>query len=1326
MSEAITTKNVSKFDGHDYQGWKFQMRALFMAHRIWGIVNGTKTKPAGVTPEAEAWDVENARAMFLLSSTLESDQMRPLLICETACEMWRKLASIHEQRSASNKLMLSTRLYEYRMEANDSITQHVAKVTNMAAQLMDVGEAVSDMTIMAKILGSLTPKYSNFLTAWDNMPPAMQTLENLEERLRREESRLSANDNSESAFVAMRNSKEKDKDKRKVSSKQDTKNKKKGAKPKVRCFKCQELGHYASTCKKKGSDGGGNNSSDCAFVVENTSAGNRTDTGKSDVFNIPSEVVRVTLAADKSDSWLTDSGASRHITYRRDWLSDYRELPVGNTVSLGDSKECRVAGVGTVEIEKFIDDGWVSSRIENVLHVPDMTKNLFSVGVCAEKGLGVFFRGNGVRIDNNGFAVGFGVRLENKIYRMIFKTKSAKCGSEANAVKTSFRVWHERLGHVNGQTVRSLVKENLVKGVEFSENSENFCGSCQEGKSHRKVFKKTRVRAKTIPGEVIHTDVCGPMSEASLGGARFLLTFKDDATSFRHIYFLRHKSDVLEKFKKFDKLIENKFGRPMRVLRSDNGTEFKNRAMESYTDSRGIQREFTAPYTPQQNGKSERDNRTLIESARTMLLAKNLPKYLWAEACSTAVYLMNRAGASSVKKGKTPYEEWIGVKPNLTHLRIFGSEAYVNVPKQQLKKLDARAKKMILVGYESNSSNYRLFDPKNKKVIVSRDVTFHEVVGPSVLSEKGESSELILPKNEEGEANEEIVQAPAEEDDDDDEVFELAEEPEQQGAAEGETRQLRDRSLIRKPARFETNVAECEIPVTYGEALRSRESEKWREAVDSELESHQENGTWSLVDRRPRMKTIDSRWVFKVLKDEKGEIRRFKARLVARGFMQREGVDFTETFAPVVRYDSLRVLLAVVAAKDLELSQFDVQTAFLYGTLDEEIFMELPDGLSVNEVTRENKVCLLEKSLYGLKQSPRCWNREFSSFLRKFKFKETSADKCIFVGRVGESVVYLALFVDDGLVAAENKGAIDVVVKHLKEAFKITIGDASLFVGMQIERERSTRTVFVHQNLHARKILERFEMVDAKSTSVPCEAGSKLLPLSEGEEGEEVPYREAVGSLMFLSIVSRPDISFAVNLVSKFLNRHSKEHWRAVKRIISYVAGTVDYGIKYQGEDGRLSLRGYSDADFAGDVETRRSTTGYVFELAGGPVTWASQRQKLVTLSTTEAEYVAASITSREAVWLRRLLSDIEQPCKEATVIHVDNQSSIRLARNPEFHKRTKHIDVRFHFVREKVQAGELRVEYLRTEEQKADILTKALTKNRFCKLRDDIGVKEL
>ena len=673
----------------------------------------------------------------------------------------------------------------------------------------------------------------------------------------------------------------------------------------------------------------------------------------------------------------------------------------------------------------------------------------------------------------------------------------------------------------------------------------------------------------------------------------------------------------------------------------------------------------------------------------------------------------------------------MGRKPNLEHLRIFGSKAFVNVPKQHLTKLDARAKKMILVGYESNSSNYRVYDPVTKKVTVSRDVVFHERIGKITLPANDDSQEeIILPKVEE------VIPVREEEEleEEDDEVFLPAEN---EGANQrevaspvprgGDTRpNLRDRGLIRRPSRYETNVVEYEIPATFEEAMESKDSVNWIDAIDKELQAHQDNRTWSLVERKPGMKTIDSKWVFRKLKNTEGEVCRFKARLCARGFMQKKGVDFSETFAPVVRYDSLRMLLAIIASRDLELTQFDVQTAFLYGKLDEEIFMEVPDGLCVGESVAKDPVCRLEKSLYGLKQAPRCWNREFSAFLKEFRFKETDADKCIFVGHVGQSTVYLALYVDDGLIAAESREILEFVLEHLRKAFKITIGDASLFVGMQIERDRVRKLTFVHQSAYARRVLEKFGMIDAKSMSVPSDPNVILNPVLEKDKvAVKVPYREAVGSLMFLAIVSRPDIAFAVNSVSKFLNNPSYDHWRAVKRILAYVSRTLEYGIEFRGGGSVLELIGYSDADYAGDVETRRSTTGYIFELAGGPVTWASQRQKLVTLSTTESEYVAASVTSREAIWLRKLLSDIECPCADATTIYVDNQSAIRLVKNPEFHKRTKHIDIRYHYIREKVDADELHVEYLCAEEQKADIFTKALSKERFCMLRESIGVVE-
>ena len=268
-----------------------------------------------------------------------------------------------------------------------------------------------------------------------------------------------------------------------------------------------------------------------------------------------------------------------------------------------------------------------------------MKKNLFSVDKCTLKGHEVFFSGNQVEIRKCGKTVAYGVKQENQIFRMLFRVKYAEEVDNANVAKMGLQVWHERFGHVNGSAMQELVKKGLVEGVELPKTGDGFCDMCQIGKSHRQAFRRERVATK--PGEVFQTDVCGPMNIESQGGARFLLTFKDDATSFRHIYFLKHKSNVFDKFRVFDKLVENKFGRVMRVLRSDNGWE----------------------YTPEQSGKAERDNRTIIESARMILHAKELPKSLWAEACNTAVYLMNRAESSSLRMERYHTKDGWGLNP---------------------------------------------------------------------------------------------------------------------------------------------------------------------------------------------------------------------------------------------------------------------------------------------------------------------------------------------------------------------------------------------------------------------------------------------------------------------------------------------------------------------------------------------------------------------------------------------------------------------------------------------------------------------------------------
>ena len=316
-----------------------------------------------------------------------------------------------------------------------------------------------------------------------------------------------------------------------------------------------------------------------------------------------------------------------------------------------------------------------------------------------------------------------GIKQSNSVYRMFIRTKIAKY--EGNAVAVKLKTRHERMGHLHDRALRNITSKGIVEGAVVSDDKEFFCESCQFGKAHKTPFKK-EVHRNSKPGEVIHTDVCGPMENTSLGGARYFLTFKDDATGYRRVFFLKHKSDVFDQFVIFEREVNNKFGRPMKVLRSDNGTEYVNERMKKHLQALGIKQELTAPYTPEQNGKAECNNRTIVECARTLLCAKDLPGYLWAEAVNTAVYILNRVSTSTNDRSKTAYELWEKKKPNLSHLRVFGSTAYQYEPKQLTTKFHSRSTKKILVGYQENSSNYKLFDPHTRKVTVAKHVTFNE------------------------------------------------------------------------------------------------------------------------------------------------------------------------------------------------------------------------------------------------------------------------------------------------------------------------------------------------------------------------------------------------------------------------------------------------------------------------------------------------------------------------------------------------------------------------------------------------------------------------
>ncbi len=516
------------------------------------------------------------------------------------------------------------------------------------------------------------------------------------------------------------------------------------------------------------------------------------------------------------------------------------------------------------------------------------------------------------------------------------------------------------------------------------------------------------------------------------------------------------------------------------------------------------------------------------------------------------------------------------------------------------------------------------------------------------------------------------------------------------------------------------------VPKSYPEALRSEEAQQWKTAIKDEYFSLIENGTWELTPLPEGRTTIQNKWVFVIKPGYKNTPPRFKARLVAKGFTQTYGVDYEETFAPVLKHSALRIVFGLIASLDLETTLLDVKTAFLYGNLEEEIYMDQPEGFVVPG--RESEVCKLMKSIYGLKQSPRAWNSRFNDFLLKFGLKRSTADPCIYFRHQGEEMTILAIFVDDGLICSNRKENLQKIIEYLKEQFQIRTMDADRFLGLDISRNRKNRELTVAQPQFVSSLLKKFRMENCNPKSVPSDPhthiSAEMSPKTEQEieDMKKIPYREAVGSLLYLTTTTRPDIAFAVGQVSQYCQNPGKGHWNAVKRIIAYLAGTPNYGICFKKENCKMIL-GYSDADFARDLDNRRSTTGYIFLHCGGPIVWASKRQRTTALSTTEAEYVAGCESAKEAVWINRLLKEIGKEDSLPVPLLCDNQSAIRLAKNPEFHQRTKHVDIKYHFIREQYENGVIDLQYVGTENQLADILTKPLETKRFQYLRQKIGV---
>lgn len=682
------------------------------------------------------------------------------------------------------------------------------------------------------------------------------------------------------------------------------------------------------------------------------------------------------------------------------------------------------------------------------------------------------------------------------------------------------------------------------------------------------------------------------------------------------------------------------------------------------------------------------------------------------EALLTSCHVLNRVPNNN--KEKTPYEEWVGRKPSLSYLRTWGCLAKVNIPIPKKRKLGPKTVDCVFLGYAQRSIAYRFLVVKSEvpdmhvdTIMESRDATFFENIFPMKdMHSIARFSSEIIPESSTT-----------------DEYFEQShEEVLEKDNNEVPRRNKRQRIAKSFGDDFIVYLVD-DTPKTIAEAYASPDVDDWKEAVHNEMDSILSNGTWELTDRPYGCKPVGCKWVFKKKLKPDGTIDKYKARLVAKGYTQKEGEDYFDTYSPVARMTTIRVLLSLAASYGLIIHQMDVKTAFLNGELEEEIYMDQPDGFVVKG--EERKVCKLLKSLYGLKQAPKQWHEKFERTLTSAGFVINEADRCVYYRHGGGNSVILCLYVDDILIFGTNINAINEVKSFLSKSFDMKdLGEADVILNIKLIQDKSGITLT--QSHYVEKVLNRFGFMDSKPSPTPYDP-SVTLRKNKKETRDQLRYSQIVGSLMYLASATRPDISFAVSKLSRFMSNPGDDHWHALERVLCYLRGTMSYGITYSGHP--AVLEGYSDSNWISDVDVLYATSGYVFTHGGGAVSWRSCKQTILTRSTMEAELTALDTATVEAEWLRELLMDlpvVEKPVP-AILMNCDNQTVIAKVNNSKDNaKSSRHVKRRLKSVRKLRNSGVITVTYIQTDKNLADPFTKGLSRNVIDIASREMGMRPI
>ncbi|KAK4380842.1 Retrovirus-related Pol polyprotein from transposon RE1 [Sesamum angolense] len=1109
------------------------------------------------------------------------------------------------------------------MKDSETIDEYYTKVRELVNQLKAYGEDIPEKMVVEKLLISVTENYDPIVTTIEEtkdittltVTELVGSLEAYEKRRsRREENSL---ENAFQSKLNMRSQNSNRKEENFKSTMGDKKKQNKGKyipcrickrtnhlekdcyfRGKPQCRNCKRFGHVEKDCRFKGNHQANcieeNNSSDQLFYTCNSVA----ETGEA--------------------TWYIDSAASNHMTYNKGAFQTLDESFKTN-VKLGDNHIVKVEVKGSIAINTK-----KGTRIINdVMYIPNLRTNLFSVGQMMEKGYTLPFGGDSCTIyDNKDKTLKIAeVRMKEHRCFPIYLQYMGRTAMKAQEDQSW--LWHRKLGQFNFQGLKILHQKKMMTDLPQIQAVEGACEACLQGKQHKKPFpSRTSWRAKAVL-ELIHTDVCGPMRTPSHEQNRYFILFIDDYSRMTWVYFMR-----------------------------ENPKSLRKKEQNSHGDGK-------------------------IDAA-----GETLAKAFWAEAVYTAVYLLNRCPTKAVQN-MTPIEAWSGKKPSAKHLRVFSSICYVHIPTEKRHKLEEKTENGIFLGYSTQSKGYRIYNLKTKKLIISRDVEFDEDAMWNWDEEKVERQSVMIPKKT-------PPQQQQEEGTDQAEMERRSQQAPGSPKRPPPSEEIEEETPPRRTKLLSDIYETCNFIMLEPENFETAVKHKvWVQAME-EIKMIEKNNTWELADRPKDKEVIGIRAL----------------------------IDYTETFAPVARLDTIRALIAIAANKKWKIYQMDVKSAFLNGYIDEEIYVEQPQGFIAKG--SEEKVLRLKKALYGLKQAPRAWYSRIDQYFMDRGFWKSLSEPTLYIKSQGNDTLIVSLYVDDLIYTGNNEKMIQDFKENMMKTFEMSdLGLMHFFLGIEINQEK--KGIFICQRKYTETLLKKFKMESCKTVTTPLVTGEKYQKEDGSQKVDGSMYRTLIGSLLYLT-ATRPDIMFATSLLSRFMQSPTQVHYAAAKRTLRYLRGTKDFGIWYKSTND-TKLVGYTDSDWAGSVDDMKSTSGYTFSLESEIFTWASKKQVAVAQSSAEAEYIAAAATSNQVIWLRRILEDIGEKQEEPTTIYCDNKSAIAITKNPVQHSRTKHIDIKYHSLREATTRGEIELKYCSTEEQLADIFTKALPRNKFEELRMKIGV---